>query len=114
MFELTEAKRRRRPIVLADVGRVRTSRTYPYGANVPRVRFVPSDRAAIEALLVEVISEGLRCDLFTRLAEKTLAARGRKGIALPRPPEIRSPRPRCRPTRRLDRLSGPPGSRCRA
>jgi hypothetical protein len=88
VFELTEAKRRRRPIVLADVGRVRTSRTYPYGANVPRVRFVPSDRAAIEALLVEVISEGLRCDLFTRLAEKTLAARGRKGIALPRPPEL--------------------------
>jgi len=88
VFELTEAKRRRRPIVLADVGRVRTSRTYPYGANVPRVRFAPSDRAAIEALLVEVISEGLRCDLFTRLAEKTLAARGRKGIALPRPPEL--------------------------
>ena len=73
---------------LADVGRVRTSRTYPYGANVPRVRFAPSDRAAVEALLVEVISEGLRCDLFTRLAEKTLAARGRNGIALPRPPEL--------------------------
>jgi hypothetical protein len=88
VFELTEAKRRKRPIVLADVGRVRTSRTYPYGANVPRVKFAPSDRAAIEALLVEVISEGLRCDLFMRQAEKTLAARKLKGMALPRPPEL--------------------------
>jgi hypothetical protein len=88
VFELTEAKRRKRPIVLADVGHVRTSRTYPYGANLPRVRFAPTDRAAIEALLVEVISEGLRCDLFMRQAEKTLAVQRLKGMALPRPPEL--------------------------
>ena len=88
VFELTEAKRRRRPIVLADVSRVRTSRTYPYGANVPRVRFALSDRAAIEALLVDVMSEGLRCDLFMRQAEKVLAARKFRGMALPRPPEL--------------------------
>jgi hypothetical protein len=51
VFELTEAKRKRRPIVLADVSRLRTTRTYPYGANLPRVRYSASGRAAIESLL---------------------------------------------------------------
>ncbi len=88
VFELTEAKRLRRPIVLADVGRIRTSRTYPYGANLPRVKFAPSDRTAIEALLVEVLSEGLRCDLFIRQADKALESHRLKGMALPRPPEL--------------------------
>jgi hypothetical protein len=88
VFELTEAKRNRRPIVLADVSRLRTSRTYPYGANLPRVRYSPSDRAAIEALLVEVLSEGLRCDLFVRQADNALAAAHRTGLTLPRPPEL--------------------------
>jgi hypothetical protein len=88
VFELTEAKRKRRPIVLADVSRVRTSRTYPYGANLPRVRYSPSDRAAIEALLVDVLSEGLRCDLFVRQADRALAAGSRAGLTLPRPPEL--------------------------
>lgn len=42
VFELTQAKRHRRPIVLVDIGGRRTSRTYPYGANVPRVRVKPA------------------------------------------------------------------------
>jgi hypothetical protein len=88
VFELTEAKRKRRPIVLADVSRVRTSRTYPYGANLPRVRYTQSDKAAIEALLVDVLSEGLRCDLFLQQAQKKLAEINREGLALPRPPEL--------------------------
>lgn len=87
VFELTEAKRRRRPIVLADVGGGRTSRTYPYGANLPRVRVRPelSGTAWIEPLLVETMSEGLRCDLFERQA--TLAAPA-GALVLPRPPEL--------------------------
>jgi hypothetical protein len=60
VFELATAKRARRPIVLADVGRVRTSRTYPYGAKLPRVH-VSADRPPeewTEPLLVETLSEG--------------------------------------------------------
>jgi len=88
IYELTTAKRARRPIVLADVGKVRTSRSYPYGANLPRVRLGSVDAGMIEALLVEALSEGLRCDLFMREAKALLKSRGLDGDALPRPPEL--------------------------
>jgi hypothetical protein len=89
IWELTTAKRARRPIVLADVGHVRVSRTYPYGANLPRIRLGSEPGApAIEALLVEAMSEGLRCDLFVREAKALLQALGKDGLALPRPPEL--------------------------
>lgn len=87
VFELTEAKRRRRPIVLVDIGGRRTSRTYPYGANVPRVRVNPvaGDSSWIEPLLVEAMSEGLRCDLFEQQAAE---ASPDDTLVLPRPPEL--------------------------
>ncbi|MDR6116011.1 MULTISPECIES: hypothetical protein [unclassified Sphingomonas] len=87
VFELTEAKRGRRPIVLADIGGKRTGRTFPYGANLPRVRIRPvaGDTAWIEVLLVETMSEGLRCDLFDRQAS-AIAPPG--SLVLPRPPEL--------------------------
>ena len=91
VFELTTAKRARRPIVLADVGQVRTSRTYPYGANLPRVRISPSPGEAgwIETLLVQTLSEGLRCDVFAAQAARVLAAAGKAdALVLPRPPEL--------------------------
>jgi hypothetical protein len=96
VFELTTAKRHRRPIVLADVGGVRISRTFPYGANLPRVRVTPGlhPEAWIEPLLVEALSEGLRCDLFQAQATRALAEAGAtlgKGgsvLVLPRPPEL--------------------------
>jgi hypothetical protein len=89
IYELTEAKRKRRPIVLADVGKVRTSRTYPYGANLPRVRISKTDVPAIEALLVETISEGLRCDLFALEAKAIADAKNiAAAVGLPRPPEL--------------------------
>ncbi len=87
VFELTEAKRRRRPIVLVDIGGKKISRTFPYGANVPRVRVSPDPAgpAWIEPLLVEAMSEGLRCDLFEKQAEK---ASPKDTLVLPRPPEL--------------------------
>jgi hypothetical protein len=87
VFELTEAKRRRRPIVLVDVGGKRTSRTFPYGANLPRVRVspAPAGSAWIEPLLVEAMSEGLRCDLFEKQAGE---ASPNDTLVLPRPPEL--------------------------
>lgn len=91
VFELTTAKRARRPIVLADVGKVRTSRTYPYGANLPRVRILPrpGETAWIETLLVQTLSEGLRCDVFNVQAARILATTGHEdALVLPRPPEL--------------------------
>ncbi|WP_318855348.1 toll/interleukin-1 receptor domain-containing protein [Sinorhizobium meliloti] len=90
VHELTEAKRARRPIVLADIGKVRISRTYPYGANVPRVRVNPldSETAWIEALLVECLSEGLRCDLFKLEVASRLGTTDERVMILPRPPEL--------------------------
>lgn len=88
VWELTEAKKARRPIVLVDVGRRRISRTYPYGANLPRVKVSPLDARSIEALLLEVLSEGLRCDLFLEQANDILSAQGKTGVVLPRPPEL--------------------------
>lgn len=91
VFELTTAKRARRPIILADVGQVRTSRTYPYGANLPRVRITPRpDKTSwIEILLVQALSEGLRCDLFLAQAARAAEAAKIEGaLILPRPPEL--------------------------
>ncbi len=90
VFELTEAKRARRPIVLADVGRVRISRTYPYGANVPKVKINPlaGETAWIEPLLVECLSEGLRCDLFNLEVSTLLGPTSDDVLVLPRPPEL--------------------------
>jgi hypothetical protein len=87
VFELTQAKRGRRPIVLADIGGRRTSRTYPYGANLPRVRVKPDpgDPSWIEPLLVEAMSEGLRCDIFEQQATE---ASPNDTLVLPRPPEL--------------------------
>lgn len=89
VFELTTAKRHRRPIVLADVGQRRTSRTYPYGANLPKVRIFPQpgDTSWIEPLLVEALSEGLRCDLFERQAARVVRNPA-DTLMLPRPPEL--------------------------
>jgi|GEM_PF-993483 len=89
IYELTQAKRARRPILLADVGRYRTGRTYPYGANVPKMRLNNTEPISLEALLVEALSEGLRCDLFLREADMLFKERNiEDGYALPRPPEL--------------------------
>jgi hypothetical protein len=91
IFELTTAKRARRPIVLADVGKVGTSRTFPYGANLPKVRVTPSATEAgwIELLLVQTLSEGLRCDLFQAQARQRASDAGLAGaVIFPRPPEL--------------------------
>lgn len=87
--ELTTAKQERRPIVLADVGQRRISRTYPYGANLPKVRVNPvsGNTDWIDKLLVEVLSEGLRCDLFERQAEN-IVYKANTVLVLPRPPEL--------------------------
>ena len=87
VFELTQAKQRCRPIVLVDIGGRKISRTFPYGANLPRVRVNPTSGNTewIEPLLVEAMSEGLRCDLFEQQAN---TASPSDTLILPRPPEL--------------------------
>jgi len=89
VFELTSAKRHRRPIVLADIGGVRVSRTFPYGANLPRVRIDARGPVGswIDSLLVETMSEGLRCDVFQAQTAKLVAA-DPEVMVMPRPPEL--------------------------
>lgn len=90
IFELTTAKRHLRPIVLADVGRTRTSRTYPYGANVPKIRVSRDSNNWIEPLILQTLSEGLRCDLI--LERGNILKRDNKlpsdALVLPRPAEL--------------------------
>lgn len=82
--ELLWAKRNRRPILVVDIGRQKTGRTFPYGGNAPHIANLLADTAGIERVLLELLSEGLRCDLF----EIAVRARGGDVIALPRPPEL--------------------------
>jgi hypothetical protein len=82
--EVLWAKRWRCPAVLVDVGRQRVSRTYPYLGNLPlrcHDLAMPEGR---EAAILDLVTEMLRVDLFTRVA-----ARIKPGVvALPRPPEL--------------------------
>lgn len=90
VFELTTAKKAYRPIILADVRKAKTSRTYPYGANLPKVRLSQTSGTGwIEQLLVQTLSEGLRCDLFNAQANKRAKQAGLSStIITPRPPEL--------------------------
>jgi hypothetical protein len=79
------AKEARRPILMVDIGRRRVGRCFPYAGNAPVVADPLRDAEGIEAVLLELLSEALRCDLF-------LLAVGALGnapvVALPRPPEL--------------------------
>jgi hypothetical protein len=81
--EILWAKEYRRPILLVDIGRSRVERSFPYAGNVPLLRDQLDTAAAIELVLLELLSEALRCDLFLRAT-----AAHKDIIALPRPPEL--------------------------
>jgi hypothetical protein len=85
--EILWAKEHRRPILLVDVGRRRVGRSFPYAGNVPVMAESMNDAASIEAALLELLSEALRCDIFTAEVEEATRA-DRKAIAMPRPPEL--------------------------
>jgi hypothetical protein len=83
--EMLWAKKHRRPILLVDIGRRRVGRSFPYAGNVPLMAEPMTGGTGIEAVLLELLSEALRCDLF--VAEVEEAAPG-GAIAMPRPPEL--------------------------
>ena len=90
IYELTTAKKRASPYRACRCGSIRTSRTYPYGANVPKVRVIEIGTAWIEPLLVQTLSEGMRCDLIEATAEqlRRAGALNKDALVLPRPPEL--------------------------
>ena len=83
--EILWAKEHRRPILMVDVGRKRVGRSFPYAGNVPLIADPMKDPAGMEAVLLELLSEALRCDLFVAAVE---ARSGGAAIPLPRPPEL--------------------------
>jgi hypothetical protein len=83
--EILWAKENRRPLLLMDIGRSRVDRSFPYAGNMTLVRNPMTDASGIELALMELLSEGLRCDLFTKRVD---AATQGKALALPRPPEL--------------------------
>jgi hypothetical protein len=83
--EILWAKEHRRPILLVDIGRRRVGRSFPYAGNVPLVADPMDTPAGMEAVLLELLSESLRCDLFVAEVE---ARAGDRAFALPRPPEL--------------------------
>jgi hypothetical protein len=83
--EILWAKEFGRPLLLVDVGCKRVGRSFPYAGNVTRLSDPLRDEAAIERVLLELLSEALRCDVF-RLVVKS-AANG-PALAFPRPPEL--------------------------
>ena len=81
--EILWAKEHRRPILMVDIGRSRVERSFPYGGNAPLLRDPLETTAAIEFILLELLSEALRCDLFLKVAGALPNV-----FPLPRPPEL--------------------------
>ncbi len=83
--EILWVKQSRRALLIVDIGRRRVDRSFPYAGNVTWIRDSLTDTPGIEAALLELLSEGLRCDLFAMQAEEST-----QGAALiyPRPPEL--------------------------
>ena len=83
--ELLWAKQARRPILMVDIGRRRVGRGFPYAGNAPVIVDPLRDAEGIEAVLLELLCEALRCDLFLRAVG---ALKETPIVALPRPPEL--------------------------
>jgi hypothetical protein len=96
-WELLRAKEFRRPILSAFRLEKGEQRTFPYNGNIPfRPLFrhrsagdlMPSDDS-IQELLLDMMSEVLRCQIWERTARNVCEALGiRDAVLLPRPPEL--------------------------
>ncbi len=86
--EILWAKEHRRPAVMVDVGRRRVHRTFPYAGNLMLIAEKADDDASIDRVLLQLLSEALRCDIFERMAKAAGIDRARGVVALPRPPEM--------------------------
>lgn len=85
--EILWAKEFRRPLLLVDIGCKRIERSFPYSGNMTLIRSSMDDTVGIEKALLELLTEALRCDLFTIQAKQV--TRGRDTVLLfPRPPEL--------------------------
>jgi hypothetical protein len=89
-YELLRAKRSRRPVFIVHQLREGEERVFPYGGNVP-MRVLPPEPsdAAVDRLLLDVMSEVVRCLVFERRAARFVARAAPKRVSvLPRRPEL--------------------------
>lgn len=88
-WEMLCAKKHGRPVVVAELGRGRIERSFPYVGNVPTLRLDDSldelSNDSIEILIQALLSESLRVELWRRLAG---GSAGDKAVLLIRPPEL--------------------------
>jgi SLOG cluster2/TIR domain len=90
-WEVLTAKEHRRPVVVADMCSDRIERTYPYLSNVPSIRLPAADpddlsESDIERLLLALLAEALRVELWREQAQRLLV--GRVACVAVRPPEL--------------------------
>ncbi len=88
-WEMLCAKELGRPVVVADLGRGRIERSFPYIGNVPTIRLDDAleslSNETVEVLIQALLCESLRMDLWKRLASRIRQPDDR---LLTRPPEL--------------------------
>ncbi|MGJ4930092.1 hypothetical protein ACQR1I_29185 [Bradyrhizobium sp. HKCCYLS2038] len=107
MWEMLTAKRHGSPIVVWDLSHTGTSRSFPYLGNVPLIRTpkvgydnsqgMPRidvnsiDRADVERVLLGLLSEAMRMEVWAADAQRRVDDRlapGQAIVVCPRPPEL--------------------------
>ncbi len=87
--EVLEAKRQRRPILAVNAVTHRQANSFAYGGNIPTVREHSAEALAMDQLMLDVLTEVLRTELWLREA-RLVAEHANIGHAtlLPRPVEL--------------------------
>ena len=89
LWELLQAKRARRPIVSINAVRERETSSFAYGGNLPSKRVVRFDDAELDRLLLDLVMEMTRAELWLREARAVVAQAGEPDATLlPRPAEL--------------------------
>ena len=88
-WELLQAKRVRRPIISINAVREREAASFAYGGNLPSKRVVRFDDAELDRLLLDLVMEMARVELWLREARAVVAQAGVPDAALlPRPAKL--------------------------
>ena len=88
-WELLQAKRARRPIVTINAVEERETASFAYGGNLPTKRVARLDDAELDRLLLDLVMEMARVELWLREARTVVDHAGvRDATLLPRPAEL--------------------------
>lgn len=88
-WELLQAKRSRRPIMSINAVSEREAAIFSYGGNVPSSRVAGFSDAEIDGLLLDLVTEAVRSELWLRDARRVADRRALENVTLlPRPIEL--------------------------